>query len=136
LTLGIYDIDSAASGNQVASFFLDGTDDLTSLLNVQSEALNSNTGSANSFYNVLTITIPGADFADLTGGSATFALTLQGPGLGTLGSTTSNGAGLEFSTLNMEAMGPMSPTPEPTTWVLFLGGIACFGIKLLLRKGA
>jgi hypothetical protein len=136
LVLGILDIDSAATGNQVGSFILDGTDDLTSLLNVQSEALNAGAGSANSFYNVLTITIPTADLSDLADGSATFALTLQGPGLGVLGNTTFNGAGLDFSTLNMEAMGPISPTPEPTTWVLFLAGMACFAIKFLSRKFA
>jgi hypothetical protein len=82
LSLGIYDIDSAATGNQIASFTLDGTDDLTSLLNASSEGLNSGAGAPNNQYNILMITIPTADLAALDGGSATFALALQGPGLG------------------------------------------------------
>lgn len=128
LTLGIWDIDSAAPGNQVFSFTLTGAPtDLTSLLNAASEGLNSNMGSPNSYYNVLTINIPGSDFFALEGSSATFNLTLQGPGLGTLGSTTYNGAGLVFSTLDIEA-------PELSSWMLFLTGMLCFGIKRILSK--
>lgn len=133
LTLGIWDIDSAASGNQVASYSLDGSDDLTSLLNSASEGLNGGTGSANSYYNVLTITIPSSYFTDLNSGAATIALALQGPGLGVLGTTTDNGAGLVYSSLDMEAMGAMGPTPEPSTYLLLLAGLCCFALKYFLR---
>lgn len=133
LSLGILDIDSAASGDQVATFTLDGSDDLTGLLNAASEGLNGGTGAPNNQYYILTITIPGSDLAALTSGSATFALALQGPGLGTLGTTMYNGAGLDFSTLDMEAMGP---TPEPSSWMLFATAMLCFGIKRILTKSA
>jgi len=135
LTLGILDIDSAATGNQIASFTLDGTDDLTALLNAVSEGINGGLGSPNSYYDVLTITIPGADFTDLGSGAATFALTLAGPGLGTLGNTTYNGAGLDFSTLDITATPPSSgggggtPMPEPATWALLgLGLLALVAV--------
>ena len=127
LTLGILDIDSKATGNQVASFTLDGTDDLTSEMNTASEGLNGGTGAPNSQYDVLTISIPSTYFADLQSGTATFALTLQGPGLGVLGNTTYNGAGLDFSSLYID-------TPEPTSWAFFLIGLLCVAIKLVLNK--
>ena len=127
LSLGIYDIDSAAPGDQIASFTLDGSDDLTGLLNTASEALDG-TGSPNSYYDVLTITIPGADLAALGSGSATFALQLTGPGLGALGDTPDNGAGLVFSSLDIGV------TPEPTSWLLFLTGIALIGGGLFSRR--
>jgi len=131
LTLGIYDIDSAAPGNQVGSFTLDGTDVLTSQLNVVSEAADS----PNSFYNVLTITIPNGFFGDLqTSGSATFALTLSGPGLGILGNTTYNGAGLDFSKLDIASQPMMGPTPESATWLLLSTGILALGIARALLK--
>jgi hypothetical protein len=139
LTLGILDIDSAAPGDQIASFTLDGTDDLTSLLNASSEGLNSGAGSPNSQYNILTITIPTADLAALDTGPATFTLVLQGPGLGVLATSNppDNGAGLDFSTLDMEAepgVGPPPPTPEPPTWMLGLTGLLAIGIKFSWKK--
>lgn len=133
-TLGIYDIDSAATGTQVFSFTLNGSDDLRSLLNAASEGLNGGTGSLNSYYNVLTITVPEGDFVDLDGGAATFALALQGPGLGVLGNTTHNGAGLVFSSLDMEATGPVAPIPEIPSWMLFLTGVLLVGIKPIWGK--
>jgi len=128
LTLGILDIDSAAAGNQVASFILNGTDDLTGALNAASEGLNGGAGAPNSQYDVLTMSIPSTYFTDLQSGTATFALTLQGPGLGVLGNTTDNGAGLDFSSLYID-------TPEPTSWTFVLIGLLCIGIKLVLNKG-
>jgi hypothetical protein len=133
LTLGILDIDSAAPGNQVASFTLNGSYDLTSVLNAASEGLNGGTGAPDKQYDVLTITIPASDFAALAGGSATFALTLQGQGLAVpttlnpTGLTRFNGAGLDFSTLDIES-------PELSCWMLFLTGMLLIGIKLILSK--
>jgi hypothetical protein len=124
LTLGIYDIDSAATGNQVGSFTLDGTDDLTSALNTVSEGLHI----PNSYYEVLTISIPTSDFTDLSSGTANFSLTLSGPGLGVLLPTTYNGAGLDFSTLDMTVV------PEPSTFMLWGTGLLLLGTTRLLRK--
>ena len=128
LTLGILDIDSAAPGNQVEAFTLNGSD-LTGLLNAASEGLDGGAGAPNNQYDILTINIPSADFATLASGTATFDLTLQGPGLGVLGTTPSNGAGLDFSTLYIA-------TPEISSWMLFVTGMLCFGIRRILSKSA
>ncbi len=129
LTLGIWDIDSAATGNQVANYSLAGGDNLTTLLNAVSEGLNSNSGATNNEYDVLAITIPGTSFGVLSSGSATISLALQGPGLGVLGNTPSNGAGLIFSTLTLNIANSASPAPEPSFVALIpmaLGAFAFF----------
>jgi hypothetical protein len=90
------------------------------------EGLNSNSGATNSEYDVLTITIPNTSFAVLSGGAATISLSLEGPGLGVLGTTPSNGAGLVFSTLSLDTA---SPPPEPSFVALIpmaLGAFAFF----------
>jgi hypothetical protein len=115
LELGIYDHDSAAAGNQVASFTLNGTVDLTTTLNTAFEAH----GGTNSEYDLYTITLPGTAFSALSTGSATFALTLQGPGLGVLGTTPFNGAGLDFATLDIAPV-VVAAVPEPSTASLSL----------------
>jgi hypothetical protein len=114
LALGILDSDSAAPGNQVVSFLLNGSIDLTVPLN---DAFEANP-SANSFVNDYTITLPGSAFSQLGTGSATFALALQGPGLGVLGQTTFNGAALDFSTITVTTQ----PIPEPSGVVLLCAG--------------
>jgi hypothetical protein len=118
ITIGILDHDSMASGNQVAFFGFDGND-MTTLLNSAFEGR----GGANGQYNVYTVSIPAADFPSLADGSATFTLTLQGPGLGITGETSFNGAGLDFSTLDT--------VPEPSTWALLT---AALGAGLLFRR--
>lgn len=136
-TLGIEDIDSAASGNQVASFTLDGTDDLTGLLNTASEGLNGGAGAPNNQYDILTVIIPGSDLTALSDGSAVFALALAAPGLGVIGNSPSNGAGLVFSTLDITATPgstPPPPAPEPATSALLLIGMAALAAKFSLNK--
>src|SRR5580658_9785571 len=92
LTLGILDIESSyGTGTPVGSFTLDGTDDLTSILNSAAVA----TDSVSTEYNILQIGIPGTDLTDLSNGVATFELTLSGPGRGVLGLTASHVSGLE-----------------------------------------
>jgi hypothetical protein len=136
LTLGILDIESSyGTGNPVGSFTLDTGDDLTSLLNTAAVATNSVSGE----YNVLEITIPGADFMDLSNNTAaTFALTLSGPGHGALGLTKSHVSGLDFSTLDITATpgstGPPPPVPEPSTSVLLALGVAALAAKAALNK--
>jgi MYXO-CTERM domain-containing protein len=129
LLLGIWDIDSGAPGNQVASYKLTGGDDLTGLLNTVSEALNAGTGSKNSEYDILSVSIPSTSFAQLAGGTANIVLALQGPGLGVLSPTTNpafNGAKLVFSTLNIDTT-EVTTTPEPSYFALVpmaLGALA------------
>ena len=138
LTLGILDIDSAAAGNQVGSFTLNGSDNLTGLLNTASEGVEGGAGSPNSYYEVLSITIPGTDLTALLGGSATFALALSGPGLGVLGTTTFNGAGLDFSTLDITASAgstpPPPPVPEPSAATLLVTGIVALSLRALVSR--
>ena len=118
LTIGIYDLDSAAAGNQILSL-VEGANDLTSLLNTVAEGLHGGTGSVNNEYNLLTIALPASTFADIEGGAPSFTLTLQGPGLGALGSTTFNGAGIDLATITTTS----DTTPEPATWMLSAAGL-------------
>jgi hypothetical protein len=114
LTLGIFDIDSHAPGNQVASYSVGGTD-LTALLNAASEGLNGGNGATNSEYDVLTINLPSTTFAALESGSVLISLALQGPGLGVLATNPAhNGADLVFSTLDLQT-GPRVPEPSSLT---------------------
>ena len=122
LVLGIYDHESAATGDQVSSFTLNGID-LTSALNTVFESQ----GGARSEDNVYTLALPSSTFAALATGSVTFALSLQGPGLGLFGNTDFNGAALDFSTLDIATQQnppPPVPVPVPATSVLFLLGIS------------
>ena len=135
LTLGILDIESFyGTGNPVGSFTLDGSDNLTSLLNTAAVATNSVSGE----YNVLEITIPSSDFMDLSDNTATFDLTLSGPGHGALGLTSSHVSGLVYSTLDITATpgssGPPPPVPEPSTSALLALGIAALATKAALSK--
>src|SRR5690349_7475846 len=73
LSLGIADIDSASTGNQVALYQVNGGDVLTGSLNTAAEALAGGTGSVNAEYDVFTFSL--ANFGALSGGSATVHLT-------------------------------------------------------------
>jgi hypothetical protein len=88
----VWDGDSQAGGNQVGSFTLNSTVDLTVPLNAAFEGHGGATGE----YDVYSATIPANAFVSLAGGSATFNLALAAPGLGVLGSTDFNGAGVDF----------------------------------------
>lgn len=113
LVLGIYDHESAATGNQVASFTVNGID-LTSALNTLFESY----GGSSKEDNIYTLVLPATTFTGLASGTVNVALSLTGPGLGLFGETTFNGAGLDFSTLNIS-----TPVPEPLTSTLFLIGL-------------
>jgi hypothetical protein len=123
LSLGLYDADTGATGNQVASFTLSGTD-LTASLNASFESLHGGTGAANAEYDVMTVNLPASTFAALRTGTLTLALSLQAPGLGVLGAAPFNGAGLDFSTLTINTQ---AAVPEPGTCALLALGAATLG---------
>jgi hypothetical protein len=125
LTLGIWDLDAAAAGDQVATYGIAGGESLTAALNAAANALVAPAG-GNSRYNIFTLAL--SNFAGLGTGSATVNLTLQAPGLGVI-PTNFNGAGLIFSTLDLtttaNGSGPGNPVvPEPGTLLLLGSGLA------------
>lgn len=113
LKFGIYDHESAASGNQVASFTVNGVD-FTGALNTLFESH----GGASRENNVYTLTLPSSTFAGLASGTVNVSLALTGPGLGLFGETPFNGAALDFSTLDIA-----TAVPEPLTSTLLLLGV-------------
>ncbi len=123
LKIGIYDHDSAATGNQVALFTL-GTVDLTSELNTAFEGH----GGANREYDIYSLTLPSSTFATLHTGSASFHLTLQGPGLGVLNSTSFNGAGVDFVTLGVTV-----PEPQNAAFAFGAAALLVVGIRRCRR---
>ena len=123
IAIGIWDSDSQAGGNQVGSFTLNTTADLTVPLNTAFEGHGGATGE----YDVYSATIPASAFASLAGGNATFNLALTAPGLGVLGSTDFNGAGLDFSTLQVVTSTPAT-APEPATWGMLAAGLVLAAI--------
>jgi MYXO-CTERM domain-containing protein len=136
LLLGIWDIDSGASRNQVASYTLTGGDNLTTLLNTAANAPNAGTGSKNSEYDILSVSIPNTSFVTLATGTAQFSLALQGPGLGVLSPTTNptfNGARLVFSTLNIDTA-EVTTTPEPSFVTLVPMALGAFALLRRRRK--
>ena len=139
ITLGLLGLDSANTGNQVALFKLTngGGFDFTAAFNLQSENTNIS-GRANCVvngvsltkcpeYNIyqIDITDPNA-LAALESGSATFHFTMAGPGTGAFGSTTYNGAILDFSELDIT--GTSAPAPEPSSITLLAPGVGIAGL--------
>jgi hypothetical protein len=77
-------------------------------------------------YNIYQITISDGALAALTSGTATFDFKMQGPGVGAFGSTTYNGAILDFSELDVT--GTAAPAPEPSSIMLLAAGVGCAGL--------
>jgi hypothetical protein len=148
LTLGIWDIDSAVAGDQVATYTLNGAD-LTGLLNAQANSLGvggdgkfcSGPSGPNtvfcSQYDVFTVTVPNAALGSLATGPATVVLTLQGPGHGVLGNTNFNGAIIDFSQLDITTAPSENNgnnVPEPATLTLLAGGLSGIVMRRLVRR--
>jgi len=126
LTLGIYDDDAQAAGNQVVSFTLNGSVDLTSNFSAVAEGH----GGANGHYDVLTESIPAFALASLAGGTAAFSLALVGPGMGVFGLTPFNGAGIDFSSLSIATATPV-PEPSSRNLLLLAAGFIAFARRRL-----
>jgi hypothetical protein len=118
LSLGIFDIDAAAAGDQVALYQINGGDILTATLNTAANAAASTTN----HYDIFTFAL--SSFGVLSGGSATVHLTLQGPGLGALGTTVHNGGSLVYSQLQLTTQpSGGAEVPEPATLLLLASGL-------------
>jgi hypothetical protein len=134
LTLGIWGIDSSAALDSVASYDLAGGDDLTALLNTAANAEHGGTGSVRNEYDILSVTIPSTSFTLLDNGTATISLALQGPGLGVINPPPpSIAADLIFSTLDLQTT-PVTTTPEPSSFLLLLGGLGAMILARGFRK--
>ena len=96
---GIFDHDSAAAGDQVALFEIEGVD-LTATLNTKFEATGGSSQGRRGEYNMYAVSLPVETYSVLSDGDATFSLTLQN-GAAQGGVRTNNGAGLDFATLSI-----------------------------------
>ena len=139
LTIGIVDHDSAAEGDQVGAFSLDGTDGTFAL-----NSLFNGSGGLDGMYNEYTLDLGPGLFVDLTDGSLMVLLALGGPGLTTCTlafacpdepvlpavlQTFFNGANLIFSTLTIETQDIAPPAiPIPAAAPLFATALALFGL--------
>jgi len=131
ITIGLWMSPLSTNTSPVASFILDGTYNLTALLNTEVGTV----GSGKNTYEVYTISLTDGALAALASGSAMFSLSLQGPGNGVLaGGTPDLAGGLAFSTLDMTGQSGSSTVPEPSTLALLLIGIAGLRSKRLSRN--
>ena len=140
LTLGIWGHDSAAAGDQVKTYTLNGTD-LTASLNALANASGGVSGKFCtgpngpntvfcSEYDVYTVTVPIAAVSS----PAMVVLALQGPGIGVLGPTTFNGAIIDFSRLDITTIPNENNVPEPATVVLLAAGLSGFAARRISRR--
>jgi hypothetical protein len=120
--LQIYDADAAGtSGRPIGKFTINGVD-LTAALNDQFalDPLGTTNTNKTGNLNKETLSLPSSMYASLEAGSAITHLELTGPGWGVLGSTTYNAAFLQYSKLDLQT----SSIPEPSTFIMLLGGLA------------
>jgi hypothetical protein len=144
ITIGIFDHDSAATGSQLSSFVVGGTD-FTASLDSMFETVGDG---LDGMYNEYTINLSVALFASLADGSAMVTLNMLGPGLVTPlfplpgpnspEEVATNGANLIFSSLTIETDSSIPAVPIPAAAPLFLSAIAAFGLyrRRVLRSQA
>lgn len=111
LTIGVYDGDFAATGQQLNLMEIDGVV-ISGIAGPVFEAGPGATGQ----YGIYTIVLPATVYPGLFDGSATVHMTLAGPGGGVVGETTNNGAGIDFARLDIQEI------PETGAGLLILAG--------------
>ncbi|MEO7145725.1 MAG: hypothetical protein ABI165_19700 [Bryobacteraceae bacterium] len=130
LVLGMYDVDASAGTMPAVGFALNSSVDLTAAID---GTFTHHGAGKNAEYDVYTLSLPSSAFTTLQTGHAAFGLGLEGPGLGVLGLTPFNGAGLDFSTLNIVTSTAVA-VPEPS--LAWLTGLAIFAIGMVrIRSG-
>lgn len=128
LTLGIFDHDSQAPGDQVELLRLDEFV-LTATLNSALEASGGGPSGALGEYNIYTIELPSGSFSKLSeGGTFAATLRLQGPGLRVEGDSDHNGFGLDFARLELQVV------PEPGTGLLLSFGLVILATRQKQRN--
>lgn len=132
LSFGIFDHDSAASGDQVASFVVDGvnlTAELNAIMNATGGRVFPTIPPFRSEYNVYSINLPNTTFIALADGSATVSLNLQN-GFAALATTNNSGA-VDFSTLTVTSV------PEASSFaILSFGCMVSSFLRLRRRAGS
>jgi hypothetical protein len=144
-TLGIADLDTHATGNQIGTMTIGGID-IAGLMNTVAESIDPSVGICpgspggtnncwGSIYRVLTITLPSTTFAQLATGTATVNFATSGPGWGVLGGvgTTFNGVNLDYSSLDISTS-PVVATPEPGSLFSMAAGLAGLGLLRYRRR--
>ena len=131
LAVGVWDLDSVRTGNQVGLYQVNGGDVLTSTINTAAEAL----ASVNTQYDVFTFAL--SNFGALGGGSATVHLTFSGPGGALFGDTVFNSGAILFSTLNITTQANTNPpiAPEPASLLLMATALG-LGCRARVRRAA
>ena len=139
-SLGIWDLDSSASGSQLDAFSLDGTSLTTSL----DTLFESGGGTSNHEYNIFSFNLDSSFFTDLIDGIFSVDLNIGGKGLKIGGTQDSgvtdasfNGYRLVYSSLTIETQDFAEPdpdpeppsVPEPTTLAIFALGIIALSLK-------
>lgn len=125
LEFGIYDHDSAAPGDQVASFAVDGVDltsELNAIMNGSGGGVFPTVPAFFSEYNVYSIALPSSAFAAVSDGSVDVSLSLQN-GFAFSGSTGNN-ASVSYSLLTITSV------PEPGS----LAVLAMGTIPVMIRR--